>query len=408
MQNEKYTDLDLELRSMLQDAEEEVPSRVWSALSAELDRRDRRKVVALRWRRAGVAVAAAAAVCGAVFFGLNIFNGTDVPADGAIVAQVGQHSDAAAAEPEDIPAIEEQIAASSDLFMADVPQKPSTSSRSVTVPSEIIPSDEAVIPATETATPAENAAPAENAVAEEASKPSSQTGKAGSIKEEQSWDDPFATMEDERHDAGRTSFFISGNATSNDMSDVSHKPLRASGPGSLGTGIQEKSVSTYGIPLSFGLGVRFSLSDKLSLGTGIDWTLLSRSFTGIYTNGARSVNSEINNEIHYIGLPLNLYFDILSDGDIKFYVWGGGSVEKGLVNRFRIQNSPDDIIFKQSVKGLQWSSAVGLGIEFSLNDRLGLYLDPSARYYFDCGQPNSVRTAKPFMLNFEAGLRFDL
>ena len=60
MQNEKYTDLDLELRSMLQDAEEEVPSRVWSALNEELDRRDHRKVVALRWRRAGAAVAAAA------------------------------------------------------------------------------------------------------------------------------------------------------------------------------------------------------------------------------------------------------------------------------------------------------------------------------------------------------------
>ena len=52
MQNDKYTDFDLELKRMLQDAEEAVPSRVWDALSGELDRRDRRKVVALRWRRA--------------------------------------------------------------------------------------------------------------------------------------------------------------------------------------------------------------------------------------------------------------------------------------------------------------------------------------------------------------------
>ena len=146
----------------------------------------------------------------------------------------------------------------------------------------------------------------------------------------------------------------------------------------------------------------------MSIGTGIDWTLLSRSFSGIYTDATKSVNSEINNEIHYVGVPLNIYFDILTDRNIKFYAWGGGSVEKGLVNKFRIQNGPNDIIFKQSVKGLQWSSAIGLGIEFSLTDRLGLYLDPSARYYFDCNQPNSVRTAKPFMLNFEAGLRFDL
>ncbi|MBR4817846.1 MAG: hypothetical protein IKZ72_04325, partial [Bacteroidales bacterium] len=62
MQNDKYTDFDLELKRMLHDAEEEVPSRIWDAVSGELDRRDRRKVVAIRWRRVAVGFAAAAAV----------------------------------------------------------------------------------------------------------------------------------------------------------------------------------------------------------------------------------------------------------------------------------------------------------------------------------------------------------
>ena len=67
MQNDRYTDFDLELKRMLQDAEEEAPSRVWDAVSSELDRRDRRKVVALRWRRAAVGVAAAPAAAAGSF-----------------------------------------------------------------------------------------------------------------------------------------------------------------------------------------------------------------------------------------------------------------------------------------------------------------------------------------------------
>ena len=405
MQNDKYTDFDLELRSMLQDAEEEVPSRVWSALSEELDRRDRRKVVALRWRRAGVVVAAAAAVCGAVFFGFKGLNGADSPSAGTLVAGAEQHSVSVEPEQETIPDIEEQIAASTGLFVADAPQRKSASGRSVTVPSEVAPADAAAISAGPETVPEESIA--DDAV-HTRPEPAAPARTKSTVKEDNVWDDPFSALEDENTKTRRTSLFVSGNATSNDISDAKPKPLRAPGTGSLDNGIQEKSVSTYGIPLSLGLGVRFNVSDKLSIGTGLDWTLLSRSFSGIYTDASKSVNSEINNELHYIGIPLNLYFDILTDRNIKFYVWGGGSVEKGLVNRFRIQNGSEDIIFKQSVKGLQWSSAVGLGIEFSLSDRLGLYLDPSARYYFDCNQPNSVRTAKPFMLNFEAGLRFDL
>ena len=48
MQNDKYTDFDLELKRMLLDAEEEAPSRVWDAVSGELDRRDRRKLTTPR------------------------------------------------------------------------------------------------------------------------------------------------------------------------------------------------------------------------------------------------------------------------------------------------------------------------------------------------------------------------
>ena len=118
MQNDNYTDFDLELKRMLQDAEETVPSRIWDAVSSELDRRDRRKVVALRWRRAAIGVAAAAAVMSGIF----IFLGRDAAEEPSLVAATSdtvQVTEAPVQE-ETIPDIEEQIAAAG-AALADVP-----------------------------------------------------------------------------------------------------------------------------------------------------------------------------------------------------------------------------------------------------------------------------------------------
>jgi hypothetical protein len=38
---------------------------------------------------------------------------------------------------------------------------------------------------------------------------------------------------------------------------------------------------------------------------------------------------------------------------------------------------------------------------------VGLYLDPGVNYYFPGNQPRSIRTDKPLLLNFDAGLRFN-
>jgi hypothetical protein len=63
---------------------------------------------------------------------------------------------------------------------------------------------------------------------------------------------------------------------------------------------------------------------------------------------------------------------------------------------------------QEAVKGVQLSANAGIGVEFLLGRYVGIYIDPSVRYYFNCKQPNSIRTAQPLMLGFEMGLRFNL
>ena len=417
MHNDKYTDFDLELKGLLRDAEEEVPSRIWDAVSSELDRRDRMKVVALRWRRAAAWTAAAAAVLSGIF----IFTGREGAREPDFTASVTEEvRKADVPVTEDIPSIEEQIAASSGAALASVPEPAVRRPAAQTaVPSAVTPADtfgpeEAAAEEVPVAgeTPVMEEAPTRTTEAEKPYKPSAPAGATPfNPADPFAWDD----VEEEKESwTDHAVFSLSGNATTNDFNGTGVRQMRTPASGiKARTGIEEKGSSSYSIPLSFGVGVRYNFNDRWSAGTGINWSLLTRTFNGTYTevNGndiVHSINSEIVHDLQYIGVPLNFYYNILNSRNLRFYAWGGGTAEHSISNRYRIKSDAGDIFYREAAKGIQWSVAGGLGLEFIVGKHLGLYLDPSARYYFDCGQPSSIRTKHPFMLNYELGLRFNL
>lgn len=266
-------------------------------------------------------------------------------------------------------------------------------------------------------------APAADAEATATAPQTYRTPAAGGTREtaapsEDSFTDPFALLaaEEERQNRnafGSTFLYAKGSIGGNDPDFVRRAAGMAMAPGSSSSGISELSTSTYGIPLTLGLGVRFYLLPGFSIGTGVDYSLLTRTFTGTYTGPGDSGKPEateagdIQHNMQYIGVPLDLYYDILSSDKIKFYVYGGGEVEYCVSNKYTVFTSPR-ITCSEPVRKLQYSVGGGVGVEFRLADKLGLYLDPGVKYYFPYGQPKSIRTDKPLMFNFDAGLRFSL
>ena len=399
MQEDRYNDFDLQIRSMLQDAEEEVPSRVWDAVSGRIGQG---KVIGLWWRRAAAGVAVAAAVALGVFFALD--RPSAAPSDTPLMAET---------EAEPVQLVEE-AGASEEVLVAEAAAGRRAFSGKAGVREAVLsePAAEAVIPETDSA----------SEISDDRSEGVSDnviSSESGSREAEEEYrDDPFARMAYE--DAHRRSWkeslsgFVQGNVTSNERSGKASGHMASASSGvPTKTGVNdEKSISTYGIPLSFGVGVKYRFAPKWSVSAALDYSLLTRSFTGTYnevTEGkvTRSVTADVTNNLHYIGIPVNIYYDVLESNKVSFYAFGGFSVEKGIVNKFRIDGQPT-IHHSESVPGVQLSSALGLGLEFMLNDYLALYIDPSARYYFDCNQPNNVRTQKQFMMNLEVGLRFDI
>lgn len=214
----------------------------------------------------------------------------------------------------------------------------------------------------------------------------------------------------ERFRAGRTSIYAKGAIGGNDSDIRLSSPTSALAPGEGSSGFSEMGSSTYGVPFTLGLGVRVYLGPKISIGTGLDYSLLTRTFAGKYTpDGSGSASAQAGSVYHavqYLGVPLDIYYDVISTDKMKFYAYAGMEAEYCISNKYTLLSTPN-IVETSPVKKLQWSAGAGLGVEFILSSKLGLYIDPGLRYYFPCNQPKSIRTDKPVMVNFDAGLRFN-
>ena len=380
---------DIDFRSILEGAEEEVPARVWEGVSAGLDKAARGTVVALWFRRAGICAAAAAAVA-AVLLVLPKDNGADI---------------VPGADSSDIIAVVE-----------NAPVIPADTAKSI-VP-EIMPyvakADPVKVKASQTIVPATAEQEPERAADEQVPVQEQRSEKPENARTETSseWKDEW-NEEEVTARKRNVSFVLSGltgtNAAQNEAGKSIFKRPEAN-PGPLTTGVRQTSTnSTYDIPLSFGAGIRVGVSPKWSIGAGVNYSMLSRKFSGTYrkVNEAgvieNSTSSDIRNTQHYIGIPVNAYYDIVNSRNVNFYAYAGGTVEKCISDKYYVLNT--SIVHKEKANGVQWSANAGIGVGFRLGKHLGLYIDPSLRYYFDCGQPHSIRSAQPLMLGFEAGLK---
>lgn len=386
---------DIDFRSILEGAEEEVPASVWEGVSAGLDKAARGKVVALWFRRAGIGVAAAAAVAAMLLV---------QPGDGTMEIVPASDDMIAVVEPEPaVPENAEETVAPKTAYMAQA-----TPAVSSAVKSEIVPSE---IPATEEIY-------TDQTVAEETEEPTIKaTDSKSEVKEERQYHHDLSVLEGQLIDPvikkRKVSFVLSGltgtNAAQNEAGKNIFKRPDPS-PGPAVTGVRQTSTnSTYDIPLSFGAGVRVGISPRWSIGAGMNYSMLSRKFYGTYTkvNEAgvieNSTSTDIRNTQHYIGIPVNAYYDILDSRKVNFYAYAGGTVEKCISDRYDILGT--SIVHKEKADGMQWSANLGVGVSFKLGKHLGLYIDPSLRYYFDCDQPHNIRAAQPLMLGFEVGLK---
>lgn len=164
------------------------------------------------------------------------------------------------------------------------------------------------------------------------------------------------------------------------------------------------SDPTFYLPISVGLQVKFPITDRLSVGTGLTYSYLVSKYEATVKG---ELFSNTYNQLHYLGVPVNVSFDFLHSKHFAAYASVGAMGEKCLSSRY-VYGSHVDF---EDVDGFQFSVMAGIGVEYWFVPRLGIYLDPSLVYYIENSkhpQPLSIRTAEPTQIRFEAGLRFRL
>ena len=411
---------DLQIRSMLADAEEPVPAGAWEAVSGALDRKARRAAQLPVWRWTALSLAAAAALVAGIF----LFTADPSPesiSDTALLAEATapatEQSSASPMTP---------VSPATDEVPAECPQKDSAPLRAAPAPpiacdvigdaDNLHSTGPSPCPCPGVDTPSADTPPTQiSSVAEKEQTVEEETSETA---KEESFDilNPEADLVEgaPQKERRRLALVAGGNMESNASPSRSRFSGRKAAPLFQKTGVAEHGDnSSYGIPLTIGIGLKWNFTPHWALGTGIGYSYLSRSFTGTYTEMndgllVRQVTADIDNGLQYLGIPLNLYYQFSDTRPVQFYAFTGMTVEKGIQNRFRIKDAAGDILYRESVDGVQVSFALGIGVGFRLTDHVSLYFDPSLRYYLENGQPKSIRTAQPLMMSVEAGLRFDL
>ncbi len=382
----------------MHDAEEEVPSRVWSSVSSRLDAAAAPTSSPV-WRWAGIGLAFAALATGIFFIGTS-----DRSREVAAPSQIAEAV-------ENVEFVQSEAGTFEGNGPSLVAEARIPEVRKAAAVIAVTPSEDALVTVAEPAIPEGQAVVDEPATAEE-----SATAVEKQYVTEEPQADPFAAIEMEQHrmeNARKAQLTFNGSVGGNGSRGLGSSSMSSGSPIAPSTDvITETSNSSYGIPFTIGVGIRFNIIPRLYIGTGIDYSLLTRTFDGTFTAAGSYFpeTGSVRNNIHYIGIPVRVFYDVVDNQAIKFYAYGGFEGELCVSNRldFRPTAGGETRVQHIRVPNPQFSIGAGIGVQFRLTDQLGLYLDPGVNYYFYCSQPKSIRTERPLMMNFNAGLRFNL
>ena len=155
-------------------------------------------------------------------------------------------------------------------------------------------------------------------------------------------------------------------------------------------------------PVSVGLQVAFGIATRLSLSTGLVYTRTSSDFYPY----APSSNYNVHQVLHYVGIPVGLNYEFWQSGGFHAYVMAGAEADYNVKN-----DTEEEGVKKENAKRdrVQFSGKASLGAQYDITPKVGLYIEPGAKYYFDNGS-HVENTFKDKKLNFnlQFGLRFNL
>lgn len=168
---------------------------------------------------------------------------------------------------------------------------------------------------------------------------------------------------------------------------------------------------SHKIPVKVGLTARYNITGRLGVETGLTYSVLSSSVK--IGNSETGKNWSTGSQtLHYLGIPLNISFNILNSRYVNIYVSGGGMMEKSISGSIKTDEYVDGkfdrtLTTNISPKGLQWSVNAAAGIQANILPQLGFFVEPGVSHHFKNGsRVRSIYTDKPTDFSLGFGLRY--
>ena len=161
------------------------------------------------------------------------------------------------------------------------------------------------------------------------------------------------------------------------------------------------------MPVTWSLALKYEWNHRWGMETGLMCNRLSSTFE-MGTEG-NTINER--QTIHYLGIPLKGVYHLYRTPSWSLYGSLGLTMEWPVHSPLhtdyyihgKLEASENNTIHAP----WQWSSSIGLGLQYQLTPTIGFFVEPSMNYYIPMGNKiETYRTEHPFVFILPLGIKF--
>ncbi|WP_419869248.1 outer membrane beta-barrel protein [Chryseobacterium sp. CT-SW4] len=176
---------------------------------------------------------------------------------------------------------------------------------------------------------------------------------------------------------------------------------------------QNKEVNAriiHKTPVTLGMSLYYGLGNKWGIGTGVNYTKLSSEVH----SGSESDYIKMDQSVHYIGVPVQVNYNVIKKGRFTGYVTAGALAEKAVSGKLTTKYIVDNGVKEEkeekiNIKPVQFSVNSALGVQLKVINNIGIYAEPGVTYHFSDKSPlNTIYKEKPFNFNVRFGIRLQI
>lgn len=159
-------------------------------------------------------------------------------------------------------------------------------------------------------------------------------------------------------------------------------------------------------PITFGISVSRTIGNRWSVETGLQYSLLNSKFT----TGEGGFFIGRNQSVHYLSLPVRVSYKFAEYKRLSAYAVAGAALHipvYGKSDSYYVTESTAIHIDRWRIKPpVQWSTNVGLGLQYRFMPKVSVYFEPTLNWYIPSGSStHTIWTERPFVFSAPFGIR---